>query len=304
MGFGDYILLSGKLRELKRTLPSVQFTGRNLEGKFFFETIFRHNPFLTRTQDFDPLKPWVELQKIQTGVGDDKLGNIVWDKNINPIRGDLFFDEEEIRWARSALAETTKNTRGGARYVFVAPVATASRQLNGVSVEYEHKVNKEWPRRHWESLIRMRPSETFIMTGPPQYRDKLPAGAHFIETDFRQACAVLGLCDAYVGIEGGLHHAAAALGVPGIVFFGHWNTPAVTGYGTHINLHFNRRNFYGCGSLKRCPTCESWLSNLSPRIVSDLMDISLYSVDSVERSSATASGCHEMIPPPRQTSPS
>lgn len=114
------------------------------------------------------------------------------------------------------------------------------------------------------------------MTGPEEYRDLAPAGSHFVETSFRQACAILSLCDLFVGIEGGLHHAAAALHKPGIVFFGHWNSPEITGYGIHFNLQKkDAPGFHGCGSLNECPACQKWLEDLSPVFVQSLMEVAM-----------------------------
>ena len=53
--------------------------------------------------------------------------------------------------------------------------------------------------------------------------------------------------------EGGLHHAAAALGTPTIVIFGGFISPRQTGYPHQVNL------FTGgtpCGMRRRCDHCE------------------------------------------------
>lgn len=272
MGFGDYILLSGKLRTLKKELPSVQFTAQTLEDRFFFASVFRNNPYLTPLNQFDRSKPWFDLTQVQTGTRDTTSSRIVWDNTLDPVRGDLFFDEGEMAWACRTLEEIRNPHKFKGRVVFISPIATAARRVNGQLVVYEHKVNKEWPRAHWENLISKRPRERFVVTGPTEYRDQAPIGAQFIECDFRHACALMSLCDLYLGIEGGFHHAAAALRVPGIVIFGHWISPAITGYGAHLNLHSGLSESNGCGSLTRCPVCQSWLEDLSPLQVSRLMD--------------------------------
>ena len=53
---------------------------------------------------------------------------------------------------------------------------------------------------------------------------------------FRHALAILERARLYVGGEGGLHHGAAAVGVGGVVLFGGFVPPLVTGYAVHANL--------------------------------------------------------------------
>jgi ADP-heptose:LPS heptosyltransferase len=65
----------------------------------------------------------------------------------------------------------------------------------------------------------------------------------------------------YIGAEGGLHHAAAALGVPAVVLFGGFIPPLVTGYETHINLTGGAQE--ACGSLKPCDHCRKAMDAIS-----------------------------------------
>jgi hypothetical protein len=58
----------------------------------------------------------------------------------------------------------------------------------------------------------------------------------------------------YIGGEGGLHHGAAAVGVGGVVLFGGFIPPEVTGYATHANLTGGAE---ACGSLDPCRHCAA-----------------------------------------------
>jgi hypothetical protein len=89
---------------------------------------------------------------------------------------------------------------------------------------------------------------------------------------FRHGCAVLSRARAYVGPEGGLHHAAAALGVSAVVIFGGMTSPANTGYDGHVNLFDNgadpRTGIRGpCGMRVPCPHCERAMAAIRPEIV-------------------------------------
>jgi ADP-heptose:LPS heptosyltransferase len=73
--------------------------------------------------------------------------------------------------------------------------------------------------------------------------------------------AVLSRTKAAVLPEGGLHHAAAALGLKCIVIYGGFISPDQTGYDLHINL------FTGgtpCGSRKSCQHCKDAMAKIEP----------------------------------------
>jgi ADP-heptose:LPS heptosyltransferase len=77
---------------------------------------------------------------------------------------------------------------------------------------------------------------------------------------FRDAVAILKNAAAYVGAEGGMHHAAAAVGVSGVVIFGGFIPPSVTGYGLHTNLAGSDRF---CGSFAACEHCRDAMNAIS-----------------------------------------
>src|SRR6516225_6588415 len=79
------------------------------------------------------------------------------------------------------------------------------------------------------------------------YQQRIPtSGGHYFPTPtFKVACAILSRARLYVGPEGGLHHAAAALGVPAVVIFGGYISPSVTGYAAHRNYFIG--DDLGCG---------------------------------------------------------
>ena len=76
------------------------------------------------------------------------------------------------------------------------------------------------------------------------------------EFDFRTACAVMKLCDLYLGPEGGLSHAAAALSKKAVVYFGGWIKPSITGYKFHKNVYLDIKGS-PCGAKTYiCEHCE------------------------------------------------
>ena len=125
--------------------------------------------------------------------------------------------------------------------------------------------NKDWGADRWQQFVRLAKKAGIRLTQlrPPGTRSLL--GASVITTpDFRRACAVLANARAYVGHEGGLMHAAAAVGVPAVVIFGGYISPAQTGYAMHRNL------FTGgvpCGMRVACSHCAAAMAKITPEMV-------------------------------------
>ena len=90
-------------------------------------------------------------------------------------------------------------------------------------------------------------------------------------SDFRMACAVMAHARAAVLPEGGLHHAAAAVGTSAVVIYGGYISPEQTGYTLHHNL------FTGgvpCGMRQPCSHCIEAMSKITPELVMrNLMEI-------------------------------
>ena len=74
-------------------------------------------------------------------------------------------------------------------------------------------------------------------------------------TTFRHALQVLSKAKLFVGTDGGLHHAAAALGIPSVVIWTGFTSPRHLGYDTHRNIH---------DGSEPCGTCLLYTSP-SPR---------------------------------------
>ncbi len=125
--------------------------------------------------------------------------------------------------------------------------------------------NKQWGMERWRRFVRLarRAGYRLVQLAPPGHI-ALDRVEMIHTTDFRLACAVLANARAYVGHEGGLHHAAAALGIPAVVIFGGFISPAQTGYAMHRNL------FSGgtpCGMRTPCAHCAAAMQNITPEQV-------------------------------------
>ena len=111
------------------------------------------------------------------------------------------------------------------------------------------KGNKDWGFERYQKVVKKLPEIAWLQMG----NGSLPKldGVHYVQTaNFRQACAVLSKAIGYLGPEGGLHHAAAAVKVPAVVIFGGYISPEVTGYESHVNLYTG--DGLGCGRHAKC----------------------------------------------------
>lgn len=150
----------------------------------------------------------------------------------------------------------------GQLFLSAAECAFAAAHAGHVLVEPNTKVgnghaNKAWPWQRWQALVDR--GGDFVQVGAPGTRAL--RGVKFVQTDsFRMGCAVLSVSRAFVGAEGGLHHAAAALGVPAVVLFSEFISPDITGYSSHRNL---RHAGVACGSRLPCAGCAASMLAIS-----------------------------------------
>jgi ADP-heptose:LPS heptosyltransferase len=130
--------------------------------------------------------------------------------------------------------------------------------------------NKQWGRARWESLIELVRTKGFAPVQLGAAGTEVLPGVELIETpSFRMACAVLAHARAAVLHEGGLHHAAAAVGVPAVVLFGGFTPVELTGYATHRNLGVGIKE--ACGLRIPCRHCAAEMEKITPeRVVGEL----------------------------------
>jgi ADP-heptose:LPS heptosyltransferase len=123
--------------------------------------------------------------------------------------------------------------------------------------------NKDWGFERWQRVVNLRPDIPWLQTGPANIRPL--EGVRFVPCpSVRHACAVMAHSLAYVGPEGGMHHAAAALSKPAVVVFGGYVSPAITGYDTHRNLFTGGEP---CGYRIPCKHCAEAMAKITPAMV-------------------------------------
>ena len=217
------------------------------------EQIFRNNPNIASPdwlQWPDKLE-WVDYYKGSRKYNKLGEGRWIWNYDFRATPGEIFFDEVEKLYGTS-----------GKGYVVIEPCVPRHK-----SVAY----NKQWPHKRYDEVALRLISEGYRLL---QFRHKgathlVPGARPVVTKTFRLALSILGNSLLYIGTEGGLHHGAASLGVKGVVLFGGFVPPQVTGYDTHINLTGGAE---ACGSLRTCAHCIRAMDNIS---VDEVVDASL-----------------------------
>jgi ADP-heptose:LPS heptosyltransferase len=132
-------------------------------------------------------------------------------------------------------------------------------------------VNKDWGRCRYQALAEKLRHAGWRVLQTSYGKVRLDVETIAVNS-FRDAAAVIASVDLVIVPEGGLHHAAAAVGTKAIVIFGGFISPRVTGYDAHINLTGGAG---ACGSLNRCDHCRKALDAIEVDHVYALADAEL-----------------------------
>jgi ADP-heptose:LPS heptosyltransferase len=129
--------------------------------------------------------------------------------------------------------------------------------------------NKAWIWERWQDLVNALPGTTFVQC--LQGGTRALAGdnvRHVLTLTFRDAMAVLAKSRALVSTEGGLMHAAAAVGTPAVILWSEFISPEITGYKMHRNL---RHAGNPCGMRLNCPSCRRSMAAITVGEVADAL---------------------------------
>ncbi len=241
MGWGDEIIVTGLAKRMQRHDPRpVRVLDR--KGRPRWSDIWSGNPRLSAP---------------------GQRGNVQILASSPGLR-DYIASESDTRWVwREWVCPVGEIHLTPAEQAFAAPFA--GRVLLEPNLKPGASPNKDWGWARWQTLADTlaRGGQRVAQFAPPGAR--LLAGIEPIRTPgFRAACAVLAHARLAILPEGGLHHAAAALGTPSIVLFGGFISPAQTGYPHQANL------FTGgtpCGMRRPCRHCAQAMGRITAEAV-------------------------------------
>ena len=156
-------------------------------------------------------------------------------------------------------------------------IAFAAPHAGRVMIEPHIKANghdnKRYPFLRWLEVVRSMPEIAFTQCGAGDQPWLMePNVKHVVTPSFRHAAAVLAVSRALASNEGGLVHAAAAVGVRAVVPYGGFISHEVVGYKANRNLFTGTG--LGCGMRTNCQHCVKCMARITPaEIVSNLKEI-------------------------------
>lgn len=249
MGLGDEILASGQAQRIYERDPSRRVAICECDGRVRWHAVWDGNPVLARPEDVASgeqvnflrnargCRPYLQYPFAASGA----LRFSDWQARNNV--GRIFLTEAERK-----IGLTLRGAIGD--YVLIEPSQSS----------YSNP-NKAWPFDRFVELVASSPHVQFVQTLHETSRP-LPGVCIIGTSSFREACGVLQSAVAFVGTEGGLHHAAAALDVRAVVIFGGYVSPRTTGYATHVNLADDGADS-PCGQYHPCEHCRSAMERIS-----------------------------------------
>ena len=249
MGWGDEIMAAGQAREIhEATGRKVQIVDRH--GQTRFHEAWIGNPHIVHRGSYVP----GQVEVLRNGPGYRPYikakHNSHWEwSEWKCPRGDLFFTEEELR-----TANLLRMQRALTQFILIEP-----------NLKAKASPNKDWGRERWMRLVELMKRKGLrpLQVGPAG-TSLLPGAELVVTPTFRIGCALLAHAKAAVLHEGGLHHAAAALGLRSVVIFGGFISPKQTGYDFHANLFTGGEP---CGQRLPCRHCAIAMGQITPEAV-------------------------------------
>lgn len=253
MGWGDELMVTGQARELQQRDPSMRVMVLDRKGARREHEAWQNNPRIAAASDSGPFHVLRNGPGHRPYISQKAHHQWVWRPFKCPV-GEIYLTDAER--------------------------AFAARFDPGIIIEPHIKEraspNKNWGYDNWIKLSKLLFEKGMKLSQMGPAGTKVIDGVQHIETPtMRHACAVLARAQVAILPEGGLHHAAAALGIKAVVIFGGFIAPSVTGYSMHANMYIEDRSWpNGCGFRMRCVHCKHSMNRITPeRVVLRLEEI-------------------------------
>jgi hypothetical protein len=237
MGMGDELMAAGQAARVSREAAGRKVCIVGHDTAVRWHELWEGLDFITPVRDPDAIK-------VANGPGCRPYIRYPF-----TIEGGHGFTSWRARDNRPVISPKLTGVRDNQGFVLIEP--TVKRLGNP---------NKHWHR--WQKVVDAQPGARFVQCGPD------PAVAlqrvEFVRTEtFLAAVRLLNCAALYAGSEGGMHHAAAALNVPAVVFFGGALSVLATGYPDHANFGGDDP----CGHWLPCAHCDEVRSSITTEAV-------------------------------------
>lgn len=254
MGYGDEIIGTGLARGARLRGKRIAFgDGRKIDWGPWCREIFANNPNIAPpgSEAAGDLE-WVHHCKGHRLYNRQNGDKWEWNYDFKVRQGEFFFTDAERFNARHALSDRP--------FIVMEP-----------NLPWQKSVapNKDWgATKYVEVAWALKDKRYDIVQFKHKNTRRILPDVKLIELHpFRQAIAALVNARLYIGPEGGMHHAAAAVGIKAVVLFGGFIPPEVMGYTDHHNLVGNSQQ--ACGSITPCRHCRAAMDSIKADDVID-----------------------------------
>jgi hypothetical protein len=259
MGWGDALMAAGQAQELYAQDPSlgpILMTEGDSGPRW--NPVWQGNPAIWVPIPNAPVPP----RQLRTGKG-----YLPYLRSPYSLDSGWTFTDWRACEHRGRLYLTIKErARGTAlalrlgRYVILEPTAARKHPNRRPPVTFWDDV-----RLHLKAQLGNPPIVQLMHPGATYHHGTIPV----VHESFREACGILAGAALLVTTEGGLAHAAAALGVPAVVLWGGMISARALGYPEHVNV-VDPSPESPCGRLRECLHCRAAWAALDPADVARL----------------------------------
>lgn len=221
MGMGDDIMATVQARAL------YEATGHRVRPRDYWSVVWDKNPCFETDG-----RPHIEFYNVPGNrpyILGQTADRFIWNPNFRAKPGELYVDAGSL----NGVWVIEPNVKG-----------TVSAN------------NKDWGFHKWQAVVDNLDMQ-FVQLGMGPWLE----GVERVHTaSFKAAISELKSAAGFVGTDGGLHHAAAAFGLPAVVVWGGFVSPEMLGYSGHINLWSGTES---CGSKAECGHCREAMEAIS-----------------------------------------
>jgi len=242
MGHGDDIMATAMAKGAHDRGRRIAFgNGKEIIWGPFSKEIFKNNPNIAppgseRDKDIE----WIKYYKGHRIYNNNGGTRWLWNYDFKVKPGEIYFDQAEFSSSLVGLANDI---------VFIEPNVPNK----------PCAPNKQWPVERFKQITKIL-MKRGLMVMQPEYGGPNRVAPGLKTRSFRDGMVLLSRAKVAILPEGGLHHAAAALGIPAVVLFGGFVPPSVLGYDLHTNLTGGAR---ACGVFNRCPHCVQAMAQIT-----------------------------------------
>jgi ADP-heptose:LPS heptosyltransferase len=274
-GIGDALLMTPSLRAMATADPTRKIIVWSQNPGH--ESVFRYNPFISsfryvgwiaktlyRATAARRWLPYVHTDYSRT------MPSLLYSQGAAHIIAEILGTSVQDDKPELFLSATEISTASGT-------VNKLKRPLIAMHVCAASSPNKHWDIANWEKLVARNANLTFVQIG--KRNEPVVRGARALTgIGLRATFAIIRMCDAFVGVDSGLGHAATALQTPAIILFGA-TTPIIWGHDRNVNL-YSHRYCSPCIDLIRsspCPFSVACMSAISVQEVEEALRTQLSS---------------------------